>query len=396
VNKIPTVLFVHYGDAWIRGSERVLLDLMSGLDSRRFRPILQCNTETLANEAKKLNIQTYIEPMSYFFTENSPTFSPVKLISQANSIRHLIHAEGVDLIHVNGAAPCQWVAPVARFKRIPFLCHLHAPYLKRARYTSLLHMADTIVGVSSYVLEGLREDGVKKDVLSIIPNGIDRTRFGRLSNKGIRHEIGVSQNVFLIVSVGSLINRKGHDRLIQAVKLLPSSLDAHLAIIGDGPDKSYLENLIHQENLSSRVHLLPHRDTMTCVYSEADIFALASRQEAFGLVLAEAGYHSLPSVATNQGGIPDVIVDGVTGILVENIETEICKNIALAIEDLASNPEKRQTLGRAARTRVLEQFLSERMILSFQERYNSILSNVKHGFSFAPYTKLICRKSRTR
>jgi glycosyltransferase involved in cell wall biosynthesis len=266
----------------------------------------------------------------------------------------------------------------------------------------LLHEASLIVGVSGQVNEGLLEDGLAAKRIRVIYNGIDFGRLGR-SSTCLRKVLGIPADAFVIATAGSLIARKGHDVLIRAFRqLLPGSQAPHLIIFGDGPDRAVLEGLVRTLDLNARVHFLGHVDDVSQLYQAADVFALASRGDAFGLVCAEAGHFGLPAVSTRVGGIPEVIVHNETGFLVSPGDVEA---FARALSLLMADTKLRAQMGQAAAARVNRLFTAERMAREFEEAY-TILSAVPKsqlGWISAlrrlrPYAKIVGRQlsARTR
>jgi glycosyltransferase involved in cell wall biosynthesis len=390
-----TILFAHYGENWIRGSERVLLDLMAGLDPRQFRAVLWCNTETMAAEARALGVKVHVSPMAYFLDYASPRLSPRMVMRLMAEARRIIRQEKVDCVHANSAAPCQWLAPVARSMGIPMLAHLHANYLPRSRYVCLLHLVPHLVGVSRYTLRGLQDDGLPQSRTEVIPNGIDWIRMSGGDHRSFRQELGIAAEDFVILAVGSLIPRKGHDRLMAALQRLPPEVNAHLVIVGEGNDRGRLEARIAELGLAGRVHLLGSRSALAHMYMEADCFALASHDEAYGLVFAEAGYCGLPSLGMRCGGVPDVVQDGITGFLVEpGEEADVVAALAGTMSLLAQDPALRVKLGDAARAYVMRNFDSERMIEAFASAYRRLTTSPSlargwRGIELDPYRRML-------
>lgn len=389
------ILFTHYGDEWIRGSERVLLDLLTHLDLARVRPIVWCNRTALAEATRAAGFLTYCTEFTYYFDLNSSPFSLRRYRSLVREGLALVRTHGIRVLHANSAAPAQWLVPVARTARLPLLAHLHIDYLRRSRYVFLLHQTTLLVGVSKQVLADFARDGMPPGRMRVIHNGIDFARLRSASQDNPRHRLGIADDAVVISAIGSLIRRKGQDVLIRAFKLLDTGRDPHLLVISDGPERSSLEALAAQLDLQDRVHFLGHFDfdDLPAIYGTSDIVALASRAEAFGLVLAEAGYFALPVVATTVGGIPEVVEHGSTGLLVPPDDPEA---LAAALSRLIGEPDYRRELGRAAKDRVERLFGVDRMAANFHDAYEYLaqLPRSRSGWSRAaisltPYLNLL-------
>jgi hypothetical protein len=284
----------------------------------------------------------------------------------------LVRFHNVRLLHASSAAPVQWLVPVARQARLPLLAHLHAPYLRRDRFAVLLHQVTLAVGVSRYVLLGLASDGMPAEKLRVIHNGIDIETLDVPPVSCTRDALAVSPGALLVTCIASLHKRKGQDLLLRALALLPAAPQVHLLLVSDGPQRDMLARLSVELGLSPRVHFVPFvgRGELSAIYRATDVFALASRQEAFGLVLAEAGYFGVPVVATDVGGIPEVVEDGVTGLCVP---AEDPAALAAALLRLLLDPAERQRMGQAAKARVSQRFTAERMVADLQDRYEELL-----------------------
>ncbi len=367
---VPTpILFTHYGDRWIRGSEQLLLDLLTHLDPARVRPIVWCNQIAMADAARALGFTTYRSDFEIYFDYQSPRFRLGRYRALMREARDLVREHEIRVLHSNSAGPCQWLAPVARGARVPLLAHLHIGYLRRSRYAFLLHQAALVVGVSRQVIEPFVDDGMEADKTQVIYNGIDFSRLRRKTSADPRRQLGIAGDATVVSAIGSLIRRKGQDVLIRAFALLSPARNVHLLIVSDGPERANLERLAAELGLQARVQFLGYYDDLAGVYAASNILALASRGDAFGLVLAEAGYHGLPVVATVVGGIPEVVEDGVTGLLVPPDDPPA---LAAALGRLIDDRGYRERLGHAGKKRVEALFSVERMAANFHETYDRL------------------------
>lgn len=364
-----SILFTHHGDQWIRGSERVLLDLLHGLDPTRVKPVVWCNGFEFAERVEKMGIPTYRSDFSHYFGYKSPRFDPSRYISLVREGLELTKRHEVCVLHANSAAPAQWLVPVARLAKLPILSHLHIDYLRRGRFTSLLHQADLVVGVSVQVVQDFLRDGVPAARTQVIYNGLDFSRLDTVEGSDLRQALDIPARAVVIAAVGSLIQRKGYDVLLRALQKADPSIDLRLVIAGDGPERSELECLTTELGLNARVHFLGYLDDTPSVYRNSDIVALASRGDAFGLVLAEAGFFGLPVVSTKVGGIPEVIADGVSGILVPPDDPDA---LAIALNRLAKDAGYRRMLGKAGKERVECMFGTQHMVAEFQDAYERL------------------------
>ena len=395
----PTpVLFTHFGDEWIRGSEVVLLDLLAAIDKGKVRPVVWCNGAEMAKACQGAGYTTYRDDFRHMFDYGSPKPSASHFLSLIRKGRSLCREHGVQVLHANSLAPAQWLVPVGLTERIPVLAHLHIDYLLRSRYALLLHAATLIVGVSQPVIEGPLEDGVSPERTRIIHNGIDFARLGD-STADLRAKLGISHDAFVVATAGSLIKRKCHDILIRAFHTLRAGkIMPHLIIGGGGTELDDLRNLTLKLGISERVHFLGSISDVAQIYKAADVFALASNKESFGLVFAEAGHFGLPVVSTRVGGIPEVVVHEETGLLTSVGDVTAFSN---SLARLMIDPGLRKRLGTAAIRRVDENFTAVQMAKSFESAYKELAEFPKHKLGWVhamhrcsvPYSNLIRRRA---
>ncbi|MBN9554201.1 MAG: glycosyltransferase family 4 protein [Alphaproteobacteria bacterium] len=360
------VLFTHFGDQWIRGSETLLLDLLRYLDRSRIEPIVWCNGLEMADACRGAGYLTHRTDFEYYLDAGSPPFSLRKYSALVREAKAIARRHDIAVLHANSAAPTQWLVPAARSLRLPVLTHMHIDYLRRSRYALLLHQADLLVGVSAQVLEGPIQDGVPESRTQVIYNGIDFKRLTAQPATNLRASLGIPVDVLTVGAVGSLIRRKGHDLLVRAMAAMAGETAPHLLVASDGPEREPLKKLAAELGVSDRVHFLGYHDPIIDLYETCDVIALASRADAFGLVLAEAGYCRRPVVATRVGGIPEVIVHEKTGLLVLPDDVEA---LVAAFTRLAENPGWRQELGEAGHARAVGVFSAERMAAEFHDTY---------------------------
>ncbi|MBL4783040.1 MAG: glycosyltransferase family 4 protein [Porticoccaceae bacterium] len=375
-----TILFTHYGDDWIRGSERCLLDLLRYLDRSLFYPVLWCNSETMARAAAPLGIPVEVSPLPVLFSSRKPRFSIAAYCRLLRRGLDIVDKYGAKLIHANSGAPSQCLNIIARARHLPLISHLHSPYPLHQRLILGLHHASISVAPSHAVIEQLRGDGVPVECSRVINNGIDHTTLDKQRSFALRSALNITEDDFVIATTASLIHRKGIDLIIRALnEVRNKKLPAQLVIIGEGPERQALEELSNALALGPYIHFLGEQDEVSgLLRSGIDLFISAARQEAFGLVLAEASLAGLPLVAPAVGGIPEVVLHEQTGLLVP---PEDIQALAASIVQLYADPELRMTLGKAGRHHVLQHFTIERNVAQFTRLYQRCLA--QSGLSMA-------------
>lgn len=180
--------------------------------------------------------------------------------------------------------------------------------------------AQASIGVCSALVDVLRDWGVDPDRLHVMRNGVDLQRFAPQPQATARQALGLSaEPQQLLLSVGHLIDRKGHDLVIRALAaLVPDHPQAWLAVIGEGPERAALQALVSELGLRERVRFtgaLPQTELPTW-YSAADALVLASSREGWANVLLEAMACGTPVVASRIWGTPEVVTSPAAGRLV--------------------------------------------------------------------------------
>jgi glycosyltransferase involved in cell wall biosynthesis len=366
------ILFVHYGVDWIRGSELGLLDLLGGLDRSRFSPVLWCNGSMLADAARRLDVPVVTSRFEILFGWDAPRFDFARYFALVLEGSRLIRRHGVKLVHTSSGAPNQWLLPVTRTLRIPLVTHVQGVYVRRDRLSMGITQASRVVAITQAVRRTILEDGVPGSRTRVIHYGLDEARLARGDARGLRKELGIGEDAVVAASIGSLIHRKGFDLLLRSAQLLEARRpELHLLIVGDGPLRKELREQARALGLG-RVHFLGERQDIGAILREAcDLLVSATRSEAFGMTFIEAGACGLPVIGTAVDGVPEAIVDGVTGLLVPPEDPE---RLAEALERLAGDGDLRRRMGSAGRERARRDFTRERYVREFASLYDELLS----------------------
>lgn len=313
------ILFVHYGDDWIRGSEHCLVDLIRYVCRRNYRPIVWTNNRALFKQLSVMNIETQFNDFPLLLGWKAPRFDVASWLNLIEQGCNIIEEYDIDLVHVNSAAPCQWMTTAARIKRTPLVTQLHCDYTIRDRLTLGIHASPNIISVSHHVAKPVLKDGYPKTQLHVIHNGIDTKQLESQERVNAKQHLGIADDAFLFATVGSLIRRKGVDRLIKALRHVSLEYPhTHLLVIGDGPLRDRLETHADCLHLKEHVHFIGEQDNVIGWLKGCDAFISGARSEAFGLVIAEAALAKIPVIAPQEGGIPEFVKHGETGVLYPN------------------------------------------------------------------------------
>jgi len=186
----------------------------------------------------------------------------------------------------------------------------------------------------------------------------------------VRRDWGISSGP-LVASLGRLVQQKGHDVFLQAFALLRKKVpSAQAVVVGDGPLRVVLEEMASRSDMGGKAHVFPSRNDLGNVLAAANILVIASRSESMPLLLYDAMAMARPIVATAVGGIPEVLEDGVTGILVP---PESPHDLAMAMERLLSNPTMSMNLAQQARATAMERYNTDHCVQEVQQAYQRLL-----------------------
>ncbi len=187
----------------------------------------------------------------------------------------------------------------------------------------------------------------------------------------LRQMLGLPGHGLLIGSLGRLTRQKGHDVFLEAFALLRNKFPSLQAlVVGDGPLKDSLEQRASGPDMGGMVHIRPARRDLANLLSALDILVIASRSESIPLLLYDAMAMARPIVSTPVGGIPEVLEDGVTGLIVPQEEPFA---LAAAIERLLADPQWAESLGRRARGNVAARFRITHCIRDVERIYENLL-----------------------
>lgn len=198
-----------------------------------------------------------------------------------------------------------------------------------------LNRADHVISVCHALKQEMVTLGINDDKISIIPNGVDTEQFYPLDKKEARKKLSLPHKKRIILSVGSLIPRKGFHVILDAFpKLLQEDNNIHFYIIGEGPFRSSLERQIESLNLTRHVSLVGERPNseLKIWYSAADVFCLASSREGWANVIMESLACGTPVVATNVWGAPEILTSSDIGMLVDRTPGSLYSVLKTALE----------------------------------------------------------------
>jgi len=214
---------------------------------------------------------------------------------------------------------------------------------------------DRVIAVSTPIRDLLRGVGVGSDRLRLLHNAIVIERYQRTGQTDFLEQLlGRHLERPVIVTIGRLSPEKGHADLVEAVALLRDRGSVVTTVlVGDGPARAALEEKVKAAGLAERVHFPGYVTNTARILESSDLMVLPSHTEGLPNVALEALLMEVPVVATRVGGTPEVVIDGVTGQLVE---PHAPAALASAIGAFAANQEPLRAMARAGRSRVESEF----------------------------------------
>lgn len=345
------------------GTERQPLYLMAALRDK-YRFLVLAPPGPLAEEFRQV-----AEKLVHFPRMDHHPISGLREFKRA--LTRIINEDHPRLIQVHAAVELLWlVHQVAPDLLVLFVCHgyLGPSTALDYRLGALggKRWADKVVGVSQWVSERLIDSGLPSNKVMTIYNGVPDTLQPLTNRKN-------KENVFLLGVVARLEPPKGVHDLIRSVgELKRRGLNVRLEIAGDGSQRSHLSRLAADLGLQQEVRFwgfLPPAERNEML-QRINVFVLPSYQEPFGLVCAEAMAAGRAVVATRVGGVPEIVVDGETGLLVPPGDW---RALAEAIAKLVHDPETCRRMGEAGRRRYEAMFSVEKMAARYHQLYQEML-----------------------
>ena len=222
-----------------------------------------------------------------------------------------------------------------------------------------LGMAKCLLALSEGVRQEAIREGVKPERVIVIHNGVEKPSLDQGMRSRIRMELDVPDGAALLLSTGRLAPEKGHSVLMQSIPaVLERNKQVVVVIAGEGPLRAGLEEMARKLGVGSQVRFLGLRQDVLELAFAADLFVMPSISEGLGQALLEAMSVGTPVLASNVGGIPELIVDGITGRLVRPSDPGA---LAEAISDLLGDENERRRLGMAGKQFIAEHFTLEQM-----------------------------------
>lgn len=338
-----------------------IIELLRLIDRRTYEPWI-CGPRDF--------LDSLPQDLAPFRPELCPVKSRLSLSDPAAALRLLgliraAQSTGTALVHAHGLR-AGWVASLASLARpFPLIITLHnipAGGLRRVILKLLIRRASRLICVSEAIRQSVGEPA------DIIPNGVDIERYQLLDRDAARRALGLPAGAFVVGCIARLSSEKGVDVLLSAARLVP---DMRFIVAGDGPERDRIAALA-PENAA----LLGRQESIVPVLAAADAIAVPSRSEGQGIVALEALASKRPVAASNVGGLPEMIQDGITGLLVPPENPE---QLAAALRRLEGDPELRARLAAAGYEYAVSHGSIRDRVAEVEAVYRAVLGRPEEG-----------------
>ena len=378
------ILYLHAG-AEMYGADKVLLELIKGLDRQEFEAhVILPNDGVLVEALRQVGAQVSV--LDYPILRRK-YFNPKGIADYirsynfyAKQIALYAREHSIDMVHNNTAAVLEGIY-LKRKLKLPLIWHVHEIIVKPKAISDFINMlmgryADKIVTVSQAVANHIKQSPFIKDSqVEVIYNGVDNAVYYPMDASSIREKFDIAQDALVIGMIGRVNAIKGQNDFIEAVEPLLEKNEKAVAFLAGGvfPGEEWrleeLDKRIASSSVVSQIHRIDYYDKTSELYNMFDIFVLPSiKPDSLPTVVLEAMACSKPVVGYNNGGIAEMVVDDKSGCLVKPNRPQELSN---AISLLLDSSEKREKFGRVGYQRQKELFSLESYIKNFSELYKT-------------------------
>jgi len=288
-----------------------------------------------------------------------------------------IDDEEPDLVHLHSRRGADTLGLLAAWRsHVPTVLtrRVAAPergFIARLKYGR----CDRVISVSDGIRDVLIGEGIAPDQVVTVHSAIDAESFPDecADGAGMRRAFDLPEDALVVAMVAQFVDRKGHDLLLEALpKVLAAVPRAHAVLFGDGSEHDTISSCIERNGLSDRVRLPGFRDDLYALLPCCDVLVHPARSEGLGVALLEAAAAGLPVVAARAGGIPEAMVEGRTGLLVDVDDPD---ELGHALIRLLEDEDLRRRMGAEGRAWVKVERSVPVMVRRNRAVYESVLGN---------------------
>ncbi len=356
----------------IGGTERQVTNIARGLDSGRFELHLAClrNSGELLREIEELHAARPVFPIGSLYR-------PRTFMEMLRLVRY-IRRYGIQIVHSYGLYPNIFTVPAAKLARAGVVIasirdrgDIHSP-LQRWMQKVACSMADCVLVNAESIKETLIAQGYRPENIIVIRNGFAPPAMPETSGApGIRAEAGWPADAPLVMLFSRLNKMKGVEYFLDAASMVAARRpEARFLVVGDGAIKRELENQATCLGLGNRIVFTGFRTDVPNLLAQVQVSVLPSLSEGLSNTLLESMAAGVPVIATRVGGNPEVIEDGISGLLVPPRDSAA---LAEAMTTVLDNPALAAGLSAAGKLRIAETFSMERSIREVERLYQRLV-----------------------
>lgn len=356
------------------GADTILLSICEHLDPRRFNVSILATfpdrfEETfLTSEARRLGIPCKALRYSHRFS-----------LQNIGYFLKYLKSQRIDIIHSHGYRENVLASFAIYLKNMASISTIHGwttGSLRKQFDFLVLRAAHRILAVSSTVQKELLSAGIPQRKVFLFPNFVDIEKFQkRPPKKALQETYDIRAGQFIVGTASRLSSEKGIDYLIRAAQIVVEQFrNVSFLIVGDGPERKTLENLSRSLDLSQVIRFAGYQEDMESMYNLMDLYVSSSLQEESPRSILEAGACERAIVATDVGGVSQIIQDGETGALVPARQPH---RLAEEIANLIQNKHLCEQYGERVRNYVSLKFSLRESIRDLESVYERVFSEVK-------------------
>ncbi|OGW83261.1 MAG: hypothetical protein A2987_05810 [Omnitrophica bacterium RIFCSPLOWO2_01_FULL_45_10] len=368
------ILYLHETSR-ISGAENSLLNLVRHIDVSRFKPIfILPEGGPLPSKLREMGVEVNL-------MELPSIRKSLKAHRVIYKIRRLVKEQGIELIHSNSIRTHIYSAAVGRMEDVPVIWHERNLVTKEIidpdRLLSFL--PDRIICNSKAIAKRFEAKRSINNKVKVIYNGVDLERFNpSVNSEKVKNEFGLNDDSPVIGIASRFSKDKGHEYFLKEASIIKKVFGkAKFLVIGgpvfkeDAHREKYLKTFSDRLGLRDSVVFCGFRDDTPQIFNALDILVLASRAEPCGRVLFEAMASGKPIIATNSGGTPEIVPDGIAGVLIPPFKAGAMSEAAI---QLLKDKDKARDMGSRGREWVERNFSIERNVRETEDVYLELLN----------------------
>jgi len=352
----------------LSGKEYVAIDVIKGWLANGYKvevAIVGWHDGRLQQKLNDIGVTSHPIKLGWYYLRQIK-WSLDSLVNYLPAVQRFLkirNAFSPDVMYVDSYRQVILLSPFLN-RRVFF--HVHDPHATSKTEHMRIKLADKkvhhYIAVSDFIKKDLITSGISSEKITVVHNGT----LIPADNK----KIYMPNGLLRIGMAGLVISRKGHEDVIEACAMLPSTINYKLLIYGNGDEAfvAYLKALAQQKGIEANIVWMGYEEDKEKIYNSVDVIVAPTRNdEPFALVALEAGAHSVPMIATKSGGFPESIIDGTTGYLVEKQSSRAICNAIIMLNDR----DRLADIGTAARKHIEQHFSLKQM----QHKMNNIVTH---------------------